>query len=873
MGRLPLSIFALGDFTSMRSGIEALQPASGPRRLRAGLGGLAVLVVAALAWVAITHLAQEISYTEMMDALRGTSPWTIAGALAATAISFLALGFYDRAALAWVGRRVPYPVTALTSFCAYAVGNTVGFGPLTAGAIRYRFYTPHGLEPEEVARIVAFVTATFGLGLAACTGLALLVTGDVVGLGLPGLLAQAIGALVLALLGGLLLLARRRRRLRLGQWAVELPRPGLLLGQMAAALVDIVAAGTALWLLLPPTEIGLPAFIALYAVAVGLGVLSHVPAGLGVFETVILAAIGSRADTEQVLGALVLYRIIYHVVPLVLAGLAVALLETRRAALALAGSRAGQIGVRLAPPVLGALALVLSAMLIFSSVTPAADADLALLSDVLPLPLLEGAHFLSSVMGLLLFIVARGLVYRMDGAWWAAIIIIPLTMLLALAKALALTETVLLAVLLGLLLLTRAQFSRRASLLHQALTTRWVVAVATLLLAAMAILFFVYKDVAYANGLWWQFEFAEEAPRSLRALLGVTLLAGFAAAWTLLRPVALPASPATAEELERARAIIAAQPKTGAQLALLGDKSLLFSEDGRAFIMYGRQGRSWIALFDPVGAPDAWPQLIWRLVESARASGGRAVFYQVSPANLSLYADAGLTAFKLGEEAQVYLPDFDLKGAKRANLRNAMNRAEREGSIFEILSVEAVKAEMETLRSISDEWMEAHNVREKRFSLGAFDPDYIALQPVGVLRREGRIVAFASLMLTDAHEEASVDLMRFSSAASPGAMEYLLLRLILHFKEAGYQRFNLGMAPLSGLSASSAATIWHRVGRTVYEHGDRFYNFSGLRAFKAKFQPHWEARYMAVSGGINPMLALADVTVLISGGLRGVVGK
>ena len=74
-------------------------------------------------------------------------------------------------------------------------------------------------------------------------------------------------------------------------------------------------------------------------------------------------------------------------------------------------------------------------------------------------------------------------------------------------------------------------------------------------------------------------------------------------------------------------------------------------------------------------------------------------------------------------------------------------------------------------------------------------------------------------------------------------------------------------------SSSAAAPIWHRVGRTVFEHGERFYNFSGLRAFKAKFLPEWQPRYLAVAGGINPMLALADITVLISGGLKGVIGK
>ncbi|SNS46948.1 phosphatidylglycerol lysyltransferase [Azospirillum sp. RU38E] len=849
------------------------EPASRRPHLRTALTALAVLAVAAAGWFAATRLANEISYDEVMEALRATPLWAIGAALGMTGASFLALTFYDRAALAWIGRPMPSPTIMLASFCAYAVGNTAGFGPLTAGAIRYRFYTPHGLEPEEVARIIAFVTATFGLGLAATTGLGLLIAGDIAALGLPGSVPRLLGIAILAGLGLLIWLAGHQGSVQLGKTRLVLPKPRLMLGQMAAAIADIAAAGSALWLLLPGLDIGWTGFIAVYAVAVGLGVLSHVPAGLGVFETVILAALGSRVDTEQVLGALLLYRVIYHVVPLLLAGLVVSVLETRRAALAVAGSRLGKVGGRMAPPVLGTLALVLSAMLIFSGVTPAADGNLELLSDLLPLPLLEGAHFLSSILGLGLFIVARGLVYRLDGAWWAAVAMLPVAILLSLAKGLALTEACLLASLLLLLLFSRRRFDRRSSLLHQTLTIRWLLAVGVLLLTALTILFFVYKDVEYAHGLWWQFEFSEEAPRSLRAMLGVGLLAGMAAALSLLGHSRVRSGPAGPEELARARTIVDAQPRTGALLALLGDKSLLFSDDGRAFIMYGCQGRSWIALFDPVGPRDAWPQLVWRFVEMARAAGGRAVFYEVAPENLALYADAGLAAFKLGEDAFLDLPSFDLKGSKRANQRNALNRGERDGLVFDIIPTEAVPAAMAELQAVSDDWLEAHEVREKRFSLGAFEPDYLALRPVAVLRRDGAIVAFANLMSTDLKEEISIDLMRFSRAAPPGAMEYLLLRLILLCKEQGYQRFNLGMAPLAGLSDSNAASIWHRVGRAVYDHGDRFYNFSGLRAFKSKFQPRWEARYMAVSGGINPMLALADVTVLISGGLRGVVGK
>lgn len=853
-------------------------PASPPHgrfaAVRPFLALAAVAAVLALAWFATSRMVGEVSYADLTAALHATPPSAIAAALALTGLSFAALSVYDVGALAFVGRKVPAAVVALTSFCAYAVGNTAGFGPLTAGAIRYRLYTRRGVEPDEVAQIVAFVTVAFGLGLAGVAGLGLVaVAGEIAALPIPVNLARALGALILIGLGALCLAAGKGREILLFHRRVRLPSRLILLRQFLATLIDVSASAAVLWVLLPGGMIGLPAFVAIYAVAIGLGVLSHVPAGLGVFETVMIAALGPHLGPDAILGALVLYRVIYHLAPLALAAFAVTVLELRRAAAIPALSAAAQASVRLAPPVLGGFTLLLGAILIFSGVTPIDDRSLDLLSGHLSLPLVEGAHFFGSILGVVLVLVARGLVYRLDGAWWTAMILVPLSMLLSLVKAMDVGEAVLLGVLLLGLIATRNAFSRHTKLLHQTLTPHWLLAVFTLLMTAAALLLFVYKDVDYSNDLWWQFEFSEHAPRSLRALMGIVLTAGFGAMWMLLRPDAGRSLPPTPEDLARAREIAAAQPRTEAQLVTMGDKCVLFSEDRRAFVMYGRHGRSWVALSDPVGPRELWPELIWRFVETARAAGGRAAFYQVSAESLSLYADAGLRAFKLGEEARLRLADFDLKGSKRANFRTALNRSEREGVSFAILPPEEVGAHLTELAAVSAAWMTHHNVREKRFSLGAFDPSYLRLQPVAVLLQEGRIIAFASLMRTELQEEASVDLMRFLPEAPSGVMDVLLLHLILYLKSEGYAWFALGMAPLSGLSTSEAAPMWDRVGRVVFEHGEWFYNFSGLRAFKAKFSPEWRPRYLAVGGGINPMLALADVTVLIGGGLKGVIGK
>jgi len=187
------------------------------RRIRpAVVPALAVLVLA-LAWTAVSHLVGEVSYAEVAAALAATPDRALAIALGCTLLSFVALMVYDLGALDFIDRKVPRNVVALTSFCAYSVGNTVGFGPLTAGAIRYRFYTPYGLEPDEVARIVAFVTAAFAIGLAATAAIGLLVAAD-------ELAMLSVAPFVLQLIGGGMLAALLQLDLSLVYFLENLPR-------------------------------------------------------------------------------------------------------------------------------------------------------------------------------------------------------------------------------------------------------------------------------------------------------------------------------------------------------------------------------------------------------------------------------------------------------------------------------------------------------------------------------------------------------------------------------------------------------------------------------------------------------------------------
>ncbi|MGH9420115.1 MAG: phosphatidylglycerol lysyltransferase domain-containing protein, partial [Thermoanaerobaculia bacterium] len=343
-----------------------------------------------------------------------------------------------------------------------------------------------------------------------------------------------------------------------------------------------------------------------------------------------------------------------------------------------------------------------------------------------------------------------------------------------------------------------------------------------------------------SGDLWWHFSFRADAPRFLRATVGVLGVLLLFSIQRLLRPAPEEPDPPTIEEIENAATILKTEKNSQGNLALLGDKPLFFSPSGKSFLMYGVEGRSWIAKGDPLGAEDEKQELIWQFRELCDLHAGWPVFYEVQRQNLHFYLDLGLTILKIGEEARVPLENFSLAGSHHSWMRQTLRRVERE-CVFEIIDPAPV---IDELRGISDSWLAQKRAREKGFSLGFFSDDYIRRCKVAIVRRDDHIVAFANLW-DGAGEELSSDLMRQLPDAPAGVMDYMFVTLILWGQQQGYRWLNMGMAPLSGLENRALGTMWSRVGALAYRFGENFYNFQGLRQYKEKFDPVWEPMYLA----------------------------
>jgi phosphatidylglycerol lysyltransferase len=295
--------------------------------------GLAVSALAGLTFWGLEKAARGMSLDALEAALRETPASALLLALVATAVSYAVLCGYDLCGLHYARARPPLASVLLASFCSYAIGNAVGFGAFSGGAIRYRIYAAAGLSPGQIARVIMFISAALGVVLAPIAGLGLVLCAGRVG-GMLGTSPEPLFVIAAMLLSiaplFLLLCAARRRPLAIGPLLVEPPGLALVLMQIVLTTTDMLAAAAVLWVLLPPIGIGFIPFAAIFAAAIGLGMLSYVPGGLGVFEIAILYAIGGTAPVSAVAAALVAYRAIYCLLPLFLGSVLLAGFETRR---------------------------------------------------------------------------------------------------------------------------------------------------------------------------------------------------------------------------------------------------------------------------------------------------------------------------------------------------------------------------------------------------------------------------------------------------------------------------------------------------------------------------------------------------------------
>jgi len=839
-------------------------------RLRRALPALLGLLLFVLALAVLRRELQAASWHGLVRDILATPPARLGLALLLTALNYAVLTGYDFLAFAYIGKRLSWGRITLASFLAYAIANNVGFAMLSGASVRYRFYTRWGITADELSRIVFSYVVTFWLGLLLLGGLSLATTRLPSALEFPGSgMAAPVGWLLAAASVAYVVASfLREAPIRFGRVELPLPAPRIATAQLAVSAFDWALAAAVLYVLLPPSGLSFLALLGAFVAAQLVGLTSHVPGGLGVFEGLMVLLLKPFLGSETVLPALIVYRAVYYLLPLTVALVVLVIdeLHQRRAQAARLSALLGRMTELLAPRVLALFTFLSGAILLFSGATPASASRLSIIEQMLPLGIVEASHFVTSIVGAALLVLSHGLARRLDAAYHLARAAITLGVVASLLRGVRYEEAVALTFVLIVLWRASPAFDRRAAFFDTRFSAGWIVAVAGAMVASLWLGSFAFKHVEFSNELWWQFELRGEASRFLRGTVGAAIFLLLVALARLIAPAPHEVVEPTDTDLETAASVIDKQTSTFPYLVFLRDKAVLFDDERTGFVAYAVQGRTWVALGDPVGPPQRRSDLIRLFLERCDDFDGVPVFYEVQKDHLHKYADFGLTFVKLGEEARVDLTTFTLEGGRSRKYRQILRHLEKESATFRIACREEVPRIMNELRAVSDDWLQAKAGAEKGFSLGFFDPAYLSRFPVAVVERGGEILAFANLWPGAGRVELSVDLMRYRRDAPPEIMEGLLVQVMTWGQTEGYRWFSLGMAPLSGFERSPVAPLWSRLGSLLYEHGEVLYRFQGLRAYKEKFHPQWEPRYLVYPGGFRLPRILADVAALVAGG-------
>ena len=575
-----------------------------------------------------------------------------------TVVSYCTLTLYDRLGTIYAGHQVPYRRVAFASFCAYALSHNLGFNALSAAAVRYRLYAHWGMTPGQIARTAAFCILTFMFGGMVLGGAVLLLepqTLPLFGDLLPVAVLRAVGVALWGIVAAYVTLARLVTRLRLFGHEISLPGLRMALMQVVLATCDVSITASIFYTLLPATHrpdaiLTFPIFIGIYVTSYTAGVAASLPGGIGVFDTAILFGLEPYLPPPAILGAIVVFRLYYYIIPLFLAGTLFAgnelllrggaLLQSRiavRGAQALARWNEPDFAVAAATG-----AVVLSGIMLLGVGVVAPRPDFSWLDPDYVDIATQAGQFIPSLIGAGLVVLAIGLSHRVNLAWGATVLLLVVGAAFAAAQGERLWIAGVLVLTTLLLAPFRASFYRHARLLAGPLEASTALYLLSLVVCLLALASLRQHVRMLSNNAWWNVVLSPEVPNSLRVSVALAVALALLAIWRLVRPGRVTWHKWNAEaRLRLAR--FGPLPPTGAD-------GVVWGEAERAGIAFRRCGRVLLGLGDPAGAEADRVSAIWRLRDLAQQEGLDPAIWRAGPALLKVYGDIGLTALPLGAD-------------------------------------------------------------------------------------------------------------------------------------------------------------------------------------------------------------------------------
>lgn len=497
--------------------------------------------------------------------------------------------------------------------------------------------------------------------------------------------------------------------------------------------------------------------------------------------------------------------------------------------------------------IVSALVFLSGVLLIVSGIYPTIFYKIKFLDTIYSLSFLRFSHRASVLIGLMLIMTSREVFFKVKRAYYVTLTLLIIGGAFAFIKDLDYTEGIFILGVIILLILSKKSFYRESIPMKLTkLSTILIIFLFVIIIFAS----FIHKfNIHFSRNYRYYVDFFQNTRGYLRiALYTYIAFIIFVIIWYLTMPKIEKDERYMDADLDKISKFYSEidYGTIFSHLVYLKDKKVFWANEGKSLIMYSKYKDKIIVLGDPIATRENLYSSIEEFQEFTDLYGYDVVFYEIEEKNFSTYHDAGYYFFKIGEEAVVNLEEFNLVGSKKSAFRNTLRRVEREGYSFQIIEPPFNKEVIGQLKEISDKWLGGR--KEKGFSLGWFSEDYIQRSPIAILKNEeeNKIRGFVTIMdANDGGKTVAIDLMRIDKDAPNASMDYLMLNLFLAFKEKGYKYFSLGEAPLANVGFNAHSHLQEKIARLVYNGGNIFYSFDGLRRYKSKFSPVWQPRYLA----------------------------
>ncbi|WP_044482122.1 bifunctional lysylphosphatidylglycerol flippase/synthetase MprF [Paenibacillus antibioticophila] len=842
--------------------------------------------ILAIIYVNGRHEVQNINLAIIIRELRIMPIHVFIQLITASFVAVSTMSTYDYLIRKQFKLDISWRKTYRYAWIANTFNNMIGFAGLTGVGVRTLLYKRSGVPMKKMGAAVLFLSPIILVGL------------------------SSLGFLALVDIFPVKPILEQHSWLRVGVWGVSLYLPFFILMQrsslfakwfhkgagklpwkviiasLGSSILEWASAGILFWLFAINNVNHLPfaPVFGVYIVAAIAGIISMAPGGIGAFDLIAVLGLQTLSvDSSRALTILLLFRIFYYVTPWLI-GLVLAVFElstnskqmlkaittgleaTHHKCVKFLGLPT-QFGLLsdLGAWALGKLVFASGVILLLSATTPGLIDRLRFMEHLLTLPIMRFSEQLSVTIGIMLIVVSRGISMRTHRAYlWTGALLLA-GAIFTFTKGFDYEEAIFLLIVALILWISRAEFNCKSASISS--RSVWIWAFLAFISSLSYYIIGTHLHPAILRSLplraqQWFLNPHEYAVTALVGLIGALILI---ASILTLRPHRYIGKRPDKADIEKFNQFIAKEDgNLLTHLLYLGDKNFYWAQNDQILIPYSRVRRKLIVLGDPVGNKSLVSAAIQEFQSYANQYALTVVFYQATPEYLSLYHENGYKFFKLGEEALVPLNTFTLCGKKNKDLRNAKNKSERQGQIFEVLAPPHNSELLSELRQISDEWLGGR--KEKAYSLGWFNEAYIQRSPLISLRNaEGRILAFATLIPAyDQKKVISIDLMRHLNDIPNGTMDVLFIYLIEWAKEHGYSYFNLGMSPLSNVGKNRNAHREEKLARLVFQYGGHWYGFEGLRRYKEKFSPEWQVRYLAYPAGMALPILTLDLVCLVS---------